>query len=322
VVRAAPLAARAVPVINGASASPDSGVVGALAPLRAAGFTREGLDMILLPMVATGSEPLGSMGNDAPLAVMSEIPKLSFEYLKQMFAQVTNPPIDPIREAVVTSLECMVGPEGDLVRTSETDAHRLRLRSPLLTVTQMEALKALGSNGDGAGGSADSGGGTPGLGWTSRTLDATFALAEGSGGLEAALDRLAAEASAAVADGVACLVLSDRAQAPDRVAVSSLLAVGAVHHHLVRAMERTRVAVLCESAEARDVHHFCALTGYGADGVCPYLAADAVARLRADNLVDNAPGADAPLSAEALVATYFKAVEYGMLKVFAPKPKP
>jgi glutamate synthase (NADPH/NADH) len=87
-------------------------------------------------------------------------------------------------------------------------------------------------------------------------------------------------------------------------------------------MERTRVAVLCESAEARDVHHFCALTGYGADGVCPYLAADAVARLRADNLVENAPGADAPLSAEALVATYFKAVEYGMLKVFAPKPKP
>jgi glutamate synthase (NADPH/NADH) len=149
------------------------------------------------------------MGNDVPLAVMSEIPKLTFEYFKQMFAQVTNPPIDPIREAVVTSLECMVGPEGDLVSTSETDAHRLRLKSPLLTVPQMEALKAMDHRG-----------------WTSRVLDATFAVSEGTDGLEAALDRLTAEASAAVADGVACVVLSDRARGPDRVAVSSLLAVG------------------------------------------------------------------------------------------------
>jgi glutamate synthase (NADPH/NADH) len=136
----------------------DAGIVGALAPLRASGFTREALDMILLPMVGTGAEALGSMGNDAPLAVMSEIPKLTFEYFKQMFAQVTNPPIDPIREAVVTSLECMVGPEGDLVTTSESDAHRLRLKSPLLTVEQMEALKAMDHRG-----------------WKSRVLDATYA---------------------------------------------------------------------------------------------------------------------------------------------------
>ena len=196
-------------------------MVGALGPLRAAGFTREALDMILLPMVGTGNEALGSMGNDAPLAVMSEIPKLTYEYFKQMFAQVTNPPIDPIREAVVTSLECMVGPEGDLVTTSETDARRLRLRSPLLTVQQTEALKSMDHHG-----------------WTSRVLDATYALAEGSAGLERALDRLCDEASAAVAEGVAIVVLSDRAAGPDRVAVSSLLATGAVHHHLVQKMER------------------------------------------------------------------------------------
>ena len=288
-----------LPTINGVSES-ENGVIGALAPLRAAGFTREALDMILLPMISTGDEALGSMGNDAPLAVMSEIPKLSFEYFKQMFAQVTNPPIDPIREAVVTSLECMVGPEGDLVNITENAAHRLRLKSPLLTVTQMETLKVMNYKG-----------------WTSRTLDATFALSEGAKGLEAALDRLAVEASAAVADGVACIVLSDRAQGPDRVAVSSLLACGTVHHHLVEKMERTRVAILLESAEARDVHHMCALTGYGADGVCPYLALDMISRLREDNLVDNAPGSDAPAPTETLVQNYFHAVEHGMLKVFA-----
>ena len=281
------------PVINGSTS--DAGVVGALAPLRASGFTREALDMILLPMIGTGAEALGSMGNDAPLAVMSEIPKLSFEYFKQMFAQVTNPPIDPIREAVVTSLECMVGPEGDLVTTSETDAHRLRLKSPLLTVEQMEALKAMDHRG-----------------WTSRVLDATYAVSEGADGLERALSRLAKEASAAVADGVACVVISDRAASSDRVAVSSLLAAGAVHHHLVDEMERTRVAVLLESAEARDVHHMCALNGFGADGVCPYLAIDAIARLKADGLV---PDDSTPL--EVLVSNYFHAVEHGMLKVFA-----
>ena len=291
----------AKPKINGAKLA-DDGLVGALGPLRAAGFTREALDMILLPMIASGSEALGSMGNDAPLAVMSEIPKLTFEYFKQMFAQVTNPPIDPIREAVVTSLECMVGPEGDLVSTSAKDAHRLRLKSPLLTPEQMEALKAMG---------------TTETGWTSRVLDATYDLTEGEAGLEKTLDLLAKEASAAVADGVACIVLSDRAAGPARVAVSSLLSVGAVHHHLVRKMERTRVAILLESAEARDVHHFCALAGFGADGVCPYLAVDAISRLREDNLVPNAPGKEEPAPVEQLVANYFHAVEYGMLKVFA-----
>ena len=281
------------PKINGSTG--DAGIVGALAPLRASGFTREALDMILLPMVGTGAEALGSMGNDAPLAVMSEIPKLTFEYFKQMFAQVTNPPIDPIREAVVTSLECMVGPEGDLVTTSESDAHRLRLKSPLLTVEQMEALKAMDHRG-----------------WKSRVLDATYAVSEGADGLERALSRLAKEASAAVADGVACVVISDRAASADRVAVSSLLSAGAVHHHLVDEMERTRVAVLLESAEARDVHHMCALTGFGADGVCPYLAIDAIARLKEDGLVP-----DDSTSLDDLVANYFHAVEHGMLKVFA-----
>ena len=281
------------PKINGSTG--DAGIVGALAPLRASGFTREALDMILLPMVGTGDEALGSMGNDAPLAVMSEIPKLTFEYFKQMFAQVTNPPIDPIREAVVTSLECMVGPEGDLVTTSESDAHRLRLESPLLTVEQMEALKVMDHRG-----------------WKSRVLDATYAVSEGPDGLERALSRLAKEASAAVADGVACVVISDRAASADRVAVSSLLAAGAVHHHLVDEMERTRVAVLLESAEARDVHHMCALTGFGADGVCPYLAIDAIARLKEDGLVP-----DDSTSLDDLVANYFHAVEHGMLKVFA-----
>jgi len=136
---------------------------------------------------------------------------------------------------------------------------------------------------------------------------------KGAAGLEKALDRVAKEASLAVADGVACLVLSDRAADTNRVAVSSLLCVGAVHHHLVSTMERTRVAVLVESAEARDVHHVCALTGFGADGVCPYLAVDAIARLKHDGLV---PGHEL-VSLDDLIQNYFHALEHGMLKVFA-----
>lgn len=149
--------------------------------------------MLLLPMAKNATEPLGSMGNDAPLAVLSDQAKLSFEYFKQLFAQVTNPPIDPIREAVVTSTECMIGPEGDLTETTEEQCHRLSLKGPLLTVEEMEAVKKMDYRG-----------------WNSKVIDITFPKIEGPEGLENALDRICAEASLAIEDGYKVVVLSDR----------------------------------------------------------------------------------------------------------------
>ena len=147
----------------------------------------------MLPMAKDGNEPLGSMGNDAPLAVMSNREKLTFEYFKQMFAQVTNPPIDPIREKIVTSMECMIGPEGDLTETTEDQCHRLSLKDPLLSIGEMEAIKKMNYNG-----------------WRSKVLDITYSIKQGRKGLEETLDRICAEAHEAIKEGYTVLVLSDR----------------------------------------------------------------------------------------------------------------
>jgi len=149
--------------------------------------------MLLLPMAKDGTEALGSMGNDTPLAVMSNREKLTFEYFKQMFAQVTNPPIDPIREKIVTSMECMVGPEGDLTEITEAQCHRLSLKGPLLSVEEMEAIKKMNHRG-----------------WQSKVIDITYSKSRGKKGLEEALDRICAEAHDAIGDGYTTLVLSDR----------------------------------------------------------------------------------------------------------------
>eukprot|EP00271_Cylindrocystis_brebissonii_P015485 TRINITY_DN38393_c0_g1_i1.p1 TRINITY_DN38393_c0_g1~~TRINITY_DN38393_c0_g1_i1.p1 ORF type:complete len:2268 (+),score=536.29 TRINITY_DN38393_c0_g1_i1:304-7107(+) len=275
------------------------GINGLLTPLKAYGFTVESLEMLLLPMAETGSEPLGSMGNDAPLACMSDRPRLTFEYFKQLFAQVTNPPIDPIREAVVTSTECMIGPEGDLTDTTEEQCHRLTLKGPLLTAEEMEAVKKMDYRG-----------------WTTKVVDITFAKVEGTDGLEKALDRICAEASLAIEEGYKMVVLSDRAISPARVPVSSLLAVGAVHQHLVASALRTQIGLVVESAEPREVHHFCTLVGFGADAICPYLAIDAIWRLQIDGKIPAKK--DGTLrTKEELVKAYFYASNSGMLKVLA-----
>ncbi|CAI9092539.1 OLC1v1027805C1 [Oldenlandia corymbosa var. corymbosa] len=275
------------------------GINGLLAPLKAFGYTVESLEMLLLPMAKTGVEALGSMGNDAPLAVMSDREKLSFEYFKQMFAQVTNPPIDPIREKIVTSTECMIGPEGDLTETTEEQCHRLSLKGPLLSIEEMEAIKKMDYRG-----------------WRSKVLDITYSVGRGTKGLKETLDRICTEAHDAIKEGYTTIVLSDRAFSPTRVAVSSLLAVGAVHHHLVKKLERTQVALIIESAEPREVHHFCTLVGFGADAICPYLSIEAIWRLQVDGKIP--PKADGQFhSKEELVKKYFKASNYGMMKVLA-----
>ncbi|CAL9198032.1 unnamed protein product [Musa hybrid cultivar] len=275
------------------------GIRGLLAPLKAFGYTVEALDMLLLPMAKDATEALGSMGNDAPLAVMSNREKLSFEYFKQMFAQVTNPPIDPIREKIVTSMECMIGPEGDLTETTEEQCHRLSLKGPLLSIDEMEAIKKMNYRG-----------------WRSKVLDITYPKKHGRKGLEETLNRICLEARAAIREGYTTLVLSDRGFSSERVAVSSLLAVGAVHQHLVSTLERTRIGLLVESAEPREVHHFCTLVGFGADAICPYLAMEAIWRLQIDGKIP--PRVDGEIhSREDLVKRYFKASNYGMMKVLA-----
>uniref|UniRef100_A0A0R0EV06 Glutamine amidotransferase type-2 domain-containing protein n=1 Tax=Glycine max TaxID=3847 RepID=A0A0R0EV06_SOYBN len=297
--RVPPPIAGVAPLSNDDADMENMGIHGLLVPLKAFGYTVESLEMLLLPMAKDGVEALGSMGNDTPLAVMSKREKLTFEYFKQMFAQVTNPPIDPIREKIVTSMQCMVGPEGDLTEITEEQCHRLSLKGPLLSTEEMEAIKKMNYRG-----------------WRSKVIDITYSKECGKRGLDEALDRMCAEAHDAINEGYTTLVLSDRAFSKKRISVSSLLAVGAVHQHLVKTLERTRVALIVESAEPRKVHHFCTLVGFGADAICPYLAIDAIWRLQVDGKIP--PKASGEFhSKDELVKKYFKASNYGMMKVLA-----
>ncbi|XVE58387.1 hypothetical protein DITRI_Ditri04bG0165800 [Diplodiscus trichospermus] len=297
--RITPAIAGTVPASKDDDNMENMGIHGLLAPLKAFGYTVEALEMLLLPMAKDGTEALGSMGNDTPLAVMSNREKLTFEYFKQMFAQVTNPPIDPIREKIVTSMECMIGPEGDLTETTEEQCQRLSLKGPLLSIEETEAIKKMNYRG-----------------WRSKVLDITYSKDRGRKGLEETLNRICAEARDAIKEGYTLLVLSDRAFSSKRVAVSSLLAVGAVHHHLVKNLERTRVGLIVESAEPREVHHFCTLVGFGADAICPYLAIEAIWRLQVDGKIPPKSSGEFH-SKDELVKKYFKASKYGMMKVLA-----
>jgi glutamate synthase (NADH) len=267
-----------------------------MGPLRAFGYTVETIELLLLPMAKGAADPLGSMGNDAPLAALSKRPKLIYDYFKQLFAQVTNPAIDPLREKLVTSMRSMIGPEGDvtLAPPSQQQAKRLELQHPILKPEDMEAIKAMNYRG-----------------WTCKTIDCTWPVAEGPDGMIAALERACAEADAAVDEGYSFVALSDRAAGPDRVAIPSLISVGRLHHHLVNMKKRSRMGLLVESAEAREVHHFCLLLGYGADAICPYLAMETVLALQQDGQLP------AESSRIELLERYIKAVNDGVVKVMA-----
>ncbi len=259
--------------------------------MQAFGYTTETLQFMLQPMVKEHRDPVGSMGNDSTLAVLSDKPRMLYDYFRQLFAQVTNPPIDSIREEVIMSLECYVGPEANLLDTTPKHAERLRLRQPILTNEELAGIKGLSHRG-----------------WRSLTIDITFDRKDVPGGLEPAIERICAEAEQAIDGGYSMLVLSDRKIGPDRIAVSSLLACGAVHHHLVNCAKRTRIGIVLESGEAREVHHHCLLIGYGADGINPYLAFEALWQSQREGLLD------ANID---VVADYRMAVAKGMLKVMA-----
>jgi glutamate synthase (NADPH) large chain len=264
-----------------------------LEQMQAFGYTTETLQFMLIPLLNAKKDPIYSMGDDASLACLSDKPRLLYDYFKQMFAQVTNPAIDSIREEVIMSLECYIGPEGNLLETSEQQAHRLRVPHPILTDEETAAIKSLHGY----------------RGWTSRVIDVTWPKSEGTAGLVPALDRICADAERAIADGHSLIVLSDRACSADRVPVSALLACGAVHHHLVSKELRTRIGIVLETGEAREVHHFCLLTGYGADAINPYLAFEAIRDAKDHGHLKE------DYTEEKIVQTYREGVRKGMLKV-------
>jgi glutamate synthase (NADPH/NADH) large chain len=267
-----------------------------LSRMKAFGFTMETMQYMLLPLVTEQRDPVGSMGNDSALACLSDKPRMIYDYFKQLFAQVTNPAIDSIREEVVMSLECYIGPEGNLLETTEQHAHRLRIPHPILSNEELGALRHIDHKG-----------------WNSKLIDISYDLSEGSDGLQTALARICAEAGAAVAENYSLIVLSDRNVSATRVPVNALLATGAVHHHLVGSSDRTKIGLIVETGEAREVHQFCMLVGYGADAINPYLAFEALWQAQRDGLL---PG-DKYDDDSKIVAAYRKGVAKGMLKVMA-----
>lgn len=262
--------------------------------MQAFGYTSETMNFMLRPLVRDLRDPVGSMGNDSALACLSDKPRMIYDYFKQLFAQVTNPAIDSIREEVIMSLECYIGPEQNLLDATPAHCHRLLVEHPILTNEELAALSHINHKG-----------------WQSRVIDITFDRSQGKAGLQATLDRVSAEAEAAADDGIELVILSDRKIGPDRVPVSALLATGAVHHHLVKQAKRTRIGLVIESGEAREVHHHCLLIGYGADAINPYLAFESLWQARRDALLDPT------LDDDKIVAAYRKGVAKGMLKVMA-----
>ncbi|PHQ35705.1 glutamate synthase large subunit [Rhodopirellula bahusiensis] len=262
--------------------------------MQAFGYTAETMNFMLRPLVEQLRDPVGSMGNDSALACLSDKPRMIYDYFKQLFAQVTNPAIDSIREEVIMSLECYIGPEQNLLAATPEHCHRLLIDHPILTNEEVAALKHVDHER-----------------WHSRVIDTTFDRSEGKAGLTKTLDRICAEAEAAVDEGLQIIVLSDRDVSHDRVPVSMLLATGAVHHHLVAKAKRTRVGIAVETGEAREVHHHCLLIGYGADAINPYLAFEALWQAHRDGLMSPT------LDDDKIVAAYRKGVAKGMLKVMA-----
>ena len=267
------------------------------ARMNAFGYTVETMDIMLQPLVRELRDPLGSMGNDAALAVMSDKPRMLYDYFKQRFAQVTNPAIDSIREEVIMALDCYCGPERNLLETTEEHAHRLRIPHPILSNEELAAIRHLDYRG-----------------WKTAVIDITYEAGSGVAGLTAALDRICAEAGRAIEEGYSLIVLSDRAIGLERVAISALLAVGAVHHHLVETHARTRIGIIVETGEAREVHHHCLLTGYGADAINPYLAFEALWDSLEKGYFDDAPHV---ATRRDVVNAYRKGTAKGMLKVMA-----
>ncbi|MBZ0218767.1 MAG: glutamate synthase large subunit, partial [Fimbriimonadaceae bacterium] len=260
------------------------------------GYSSEDIKLLMTPMAQTGQEAIGSMGTDTPISALSEKSKLLYTYFKQNFAQVTNPPIDPIREELVMSLVSFIGPRPNLFDLKGlSDVKRLEVRQPILTNEDLEKIRLIGQIADNQ--------------FQTQTLDITYNAGKGADGMRAALERLCERAERSVHDGYNIIILSDRLVSMERMAIPALLATAAVHHHLIRKGLRTSVGIVVESGEPREVHHFCVLAGYGAEAINPYLAFETLIEMR-----DEFPE---PLSEVKIIKRYIKSVNKGMLKVMS-----
>ena len=283
--------------LNGAPSSNGwsdlSGNSDLLGQQRAFGYTNEELRMLTAPMALNGAEVVGSMGNDAPLAVLSDKNQLLFNYFKQLFAQVTNPPLDAIREDLVTSLEAFIGSEQNLFEETAEHCHQLKVKSPIISGEDLEKIREIDVGNI-----------------RSVTLSTLFEAEGGPGSLKAALDRLCADASQAIQDGYSIIVLSDRGVDSKWAPIPSLLATSAVHHHLIREGSRTKAGLVIDSGEPREVHHFSLLIGYGAGAIHPYLALASAREMAASGELNGTK----PEYAE---KNFIKASEKGVLKVMS-----
>jgi glutamate synthase (NADPH/NADH) large chain len=269
---------------------------------RTFGYTEEELRIILSPMARTGAEPIGSMGTDTPVAALSDRPRLVYDYFTQLFAQVTNPPLDAIREELVTSLARSIGPEVNLLEPSPASCRQIVLPFPV--IGEADLAKLVHVNGDGNL-----------RGFAAHTIDGLFDPRGGGEGLRQRLAEICTEAHNAIEDGARLLVLSDRGAGGNLIPIPSLLLTGAVHHHLIRERTRTRVGLIVESGDARECHHIALLAGYGAAAVCPYLAIETVRDLAQRGELAS-PGRDGVAPAEA-EANLIKALGKGVLKVMS-----
>ncbi|MCM8797716.1 MAG: glutamate synthase large subunit, partial [Candidatus Omnitrophica bacterium] len=255
------------------------------------GYTREDLKVIIKPMVESGLEPVGSMGNDTPHAVLSDKPQPLFNYFKQLFAQVTNPAVDYIREGLVMSLESYLGPEKNILDETPEHAHKLLVKHPILTNVKLESIRDIKING-----------------FKTKTISTLFDISD-KDGFKKAIDRICKETQEAIKAGYTFVILSDRKVDRRNAALPSLLSVAAVHHSLVRKALRTRISIILETGEPREVHHFALLFGYGADCINPYLAFEAVKSLVEEEKIT--------INLEKALSNYIKAVEKGILKIIS-----
>ena len=257
------------------------------------GYTFEDLRILMLPMARDGAEAVGSMGTDTPLAVLSNKPQPLFNYFKQLFAQVTNPPIDCIREEIITSTETAIGSERNLLKPSPEHARLIELKSPILTNEEFAKLKHIDLPG-----------------FKSVTFPILFKVADGAPGLEKAMDELCRQVSQAIQDGINVVVLSDRGVNKEWAPIPSLLAVAGVHHHLIREGTRTRVGLVLESGEPREVHHFSLLIGYGCGAINPYLAFETLDDMIRQGLLTG-------MDHKTACKNYLKAAMKGVVKVIS-----
>ncbi len=262
---------------------------------QAFGYTQEDISRFLEPMAKNGDDPIGSMGTDTPIAVLSNRSRLLYDYFKQNFAQVTNPPIDPIREELVMSLVSMIGPRPNLLGHDAGAHKRLEVEQPILTNEDLAKIRSVEAGLDAA--------------FRAQTIDITWEASAGAAGLERAIKDMCAAATEAVLADKNILVLSDRAQGPDRIPMPALLATAAVHHTLVRQGLRMQTGLVVETGEAREVHHFCVLAGYGAEAINPYVALETLEDIRVKK--------DLPLKAYEVQKNYIKAIGKGILKVMS-----